>query len=64
MEAKICKSCGRELPLSEFANNSYGTPFATCRECIAEKKRITRYERTQVWGGVKRLPFQTRTSTI
>lgn len=64
METKICKVCGRELPLAQFANGRYGTPLATCRECVAEKKRITRYERTQMGGGVKRLPFPTPTSTV
>ena len=63
METKICKVCGRELPLTQFANNRYGTPFSTCRECVNEKRAQTRYERAQV-GGVNPLPFPTRTSTI
>ena len=62
METKICKVCGRELPLTQFANNRYGTPFSTCRECVNEKRAQTRYERAQV-GGVNPLPFPTRTST-
>lgn len=55
METQICKVCERELPLSRFANNRYGTPLSTCRECVAEKKRETRYTRTQ--GGAKSAPF-------
>lgn len=62
METRARKVCGRELPLSDFANNRYGTPIATCRECVAEKKRDTRYDNAQM-GGVKPLPFPTRTST-
>lgn len=62
MEIKICKVCGRELPLSQFANSRYGTPLSTCRECVNEKRAETRYNRAQV-GGVKPLPFPTPTST-
>ncbi len=50
METKTCKVCGRELPLTQFANNRYGTPFSTCRECVNEKRAQTRYDRTQVGG--------------
>lgn len=59
METKTCKVCGRELPLTQFANNRYGTPFSTCRECVNEKRAQTRYDRTQVGGVDKRLPFPT-----
>lgn len=62
METKICKICERELPLSQFANNRYGTPLSTCRECINDKRAQTRYNRAQM-GGVVRLPFPIRTST-
>lgn len=63
METKNCKVCGRELPLTMFANNNHGTPLATCRDCVAEKKRTTRYNRAQFVGGVKPLPFPIPTST-
>lgn len=56
MEAKVCKVCGHERPLSQFANNRYGTPLSTCRECIAEKRAQTRYNRAQMGGG-KTAPF-------
>lgn len=63
METKTCKVCRRELPLAQFANNRYGTPLSTCRECVKEKRAQSRYERSQIGGGVKPLPFLTRTST-
>nr|WP_304651455.1 hypothetical protein [Bacteroides acidifaciens] len=51
METKTCKVCGRDLPLTQFANNRYGTPFSTCRECVNEKRAQSRYERSQIGGG-------------
>lgn len=57
METKICKVCGRELPLTAFANNRYGALLSTCRECVSEKRAQTRYNRAQM-GGVNRSPFQ------
>lgn len=55
METKVCKACGRELPLSQFANNRYST-LSTCRECVNEKRAETRYNRAQMGGG-KTAPF-------
>lgn len=55
METTTCKVCGRDLPLSAFANNRYGTPLSTCRECINDKRAQTRYERAQTGG--KTAPF-------
>lgn len=58
METTVCKTCGRELPLSQFANNRYGTPLSTCRECVNEKRAQTRYDRiNSVGGGGKTAPF-------
>lgn len=51
METKTCKNCGRELPISTFRLNKYGTYFATCNECIQEKRVETRYSHTQMGGG-------------
>lgn len=55
MGTKTCKVCGRELPLSAFANNRYGTPVSTCRECVNEKRAQTRFNRAQMGG--KTPPF-------
>lgn len=41
-ETKICKCCGRELPLSEF-NFMYGKNYAnTCKECVTKKQQDSR----------------------
>lgn len=57
MESKVCKDCGRELPLSAFYANKFSGRTASCRECINEKRANTRYaNRTQVGGG-KTAPF-------
>lgn len=32
METKVCKSCGRELPLESFYRNYFGITFV-CKEC-------------------------------
>lgn len=64
METKICKVCGRELPETEFSATRWGSRSSICKTCIQEKRAQTRYERAQVGGGVNRLPFPTRTSTI
>lgn len=62
METKICKVCGRELPETSFRLTKGEVRAATCNACITEKRAQTRYEHAQV-GGVKPLPFPTRTST-
>ena len=36
-ETKICKECGRELPLSHFSRNKYG-PLSVCKECCNRKR--------------------------
>lgn len=65
METKICKDCGRELPLSDFRKTRSGALSGNCNECIKEKYAQTRYSHLEkfFWGGVKSLPFPTPTST-
>lgn len=63
METKTCKECGRELALSEFRLTRGGARCSVCNGCANDKRAQTRYERAQTGGGVKRLPFPTRTST-
>ena len=31
---KVCKKCGRELPLNMFRTKPNGEPYDTCKECI------------------------------
>lgn len=56
METKICKECGRELPLSDFHVARGGVRVSICNSCIAEKRADTRYNRAQMGGG-KQQPF-------
>lgn len=64
METKVCKDCGRELPLSAFKKTRWGGYAGTCNECVREKRTQTRYDRVNsVRGGVKPLPFPILTST-
>lgn len=42
VKTKVCKCCGRELPLSEFTL-MYGKNYTnTCKECVNEKQRDSR----------------------
>lgn len=40
-ETRICKVCGRELSINEFAKNGMGITHV-CKECVAERKRSKR----------------------
>lgn len=51
METKICKDCGRELPLTEFKATRWGSRAAICNACVKEKRAQTRFEHTQMGGG-------------
>lgn len=50
METRICKTCGRELPLDSFRLSKGGTRVSVCNECIKEKRAETRYNRAQEGG--------------
>ena len=56
MGTKICKVCGRELPLSEFKLSRTGNPQNVCRECCNAKLRETKANKHQMGGG-KLPPF-------
>lgn len=62
METKICKVCGRELPETSFRKVKGGGYGNTCKECCSEALKEAAYQR-KTEGGVKPLPFTTRTST-
>lgn len=57
METKVCKVCGKELPITEFRK----TPICpngvnTCNKCSA-RKRAENKERNEAFeGGVKQIP--------
>lgn len=43
METKVCKVCGKELPLSEFRRSPFTTNhIATCNKCVSEKIKKTK----------------------
>lgn len=48
---KVCETCGRELPYSAFSRKPNGEPWASCRECVKEKKLETRYGNALLRGG-------------
>ena len=37
-ETKICKGCGRELPLDAYGRNRQG-PLGYCKDCMAAKRK-------------------------
>ncbi len=39
-EKKICKTCGRELPLEDFAKNRWGY-MNICKECMRKKNSLS-----------------------
>lgn len=54
METKTCKTCGRELPETNFRVGNGGARVSVCNACANEKRTQTRYERAQ---GGKTAPF-------
>lgn len=46
-ETKICKTCGRELPLSDFyvAPQCNGGYEPSCKECRRKKRKIQEQQR-------------------
>lgn len=37
METKVCKGCGKELPLDQFFHNRYGAT-GYCNDCMSAKR--------------------------
>lgn len=46
-ETRICKVCGRELSINEFAKNGMGITHV-CKECVTNRKRSKREENKQL----------------
>lgn len=41
-EMRVCKCCGRELPIDSYRLNRWGTRNQTCNGCVALKYREAR----------------------
>lgn len=44
-ETKVCKCCGRELPMSNFKNTRWGGRTSVCSECATNKRRENKQKR-------------------
>ena len=55
METKICKKCGRELPLSSFHkdNGVNGGHKNTCKECQHKREKQNRQMRNRITEAVR-----------
>lgn len=47
METRICKCCGKELPISEFGKNAFGY-ISICRKCNKENRSKAYKQRKEV----------------
>ena len=54
METKICKKCGRELPLEFFGNLSTSPDgkYDRCKECVNQQQKINRNQRKAKEQGI------------
>ena len=54
MEMKICKKCGRELPLEAFGNLSTSPDgkYDRCKECVNQQQKINRNQRKAKEQGI------------
>lgn len=44
VQTKVCKCCGKELPITEFRKNPKDEGFGnTCRKCISKHQKINHY---------------------
>ena len=50
METRVCKCCGKELPISEFSKNKFGIT-SVCKTCNSENRRkaaILRHQKEKI----------------
>jgi ribosome-binding protein aMBF1 (putative translation factor) len=45
METRVCRCCGRELPLNNFKKTRYGSYVSVCTECSTKKLRENKQKR-------------------
>ena len=44
-ETKVCKCCGRELPVNNFKSSRWGGRVSVCTECATNKLRENKQKR-------------------
>lgn len=47
METKICKCCGKELPIEDFYKNGFGVT-SVCKECHTKRAKEGKEERKRL----------------
>ena len=47
METKVCKECGRELPVENFKMSRWGGRVDVCTECATRKLRENKAKRKE-----------------
>lgn len=45
METKVCKDCGRELPITNFKLSRWGQRVAVCTECTVKKRKANKIKK-------------------
>ena len=45
METKVCKRCGKELPVENFKTSRFGTRVSVCTDCANKKRRANAEEK-------------------
>lgn len=45
METKVCKDCGRELPITNFKLSRWGQRVAVCTECAVKKRKANKIKK-------------------
>lgn len=48
-ELKLCKACGRELPITEFYLRANGSPRSYCKNC-SKRKSVENLRRKKAEG--------------
>lgn len=58
METKVCKECGRELPVESFKMSRFGSRVSVCTECANEKRRANAEEKKRKAVEEKKIALQ------
>lgn len=47
METKVCKECGRELPIEQFSKVRNGIRISTCKECVTAIRKENKQKKLE-----------------